>query len=370
MNKLMIIPKQIHVGYVNRNDTYTGKLAYVIYTDAKGVKRKQVSWDGWRDDKLTPLDTDNVPTSGFVLNKNGGGGRGGWNSRNEFIRVYDPRGFEFEISLANLLYILQETTSTKGKGLEGEFVYAWDGTSLVLLPVGTPEYVKSTEHSQLQSKKLTAKDMEVGHEYTTKNGNKLVYMGRGNFVDGGGYYFSVDKVVKDHIYALVTNGTYRFIRKGGFTHLGAKVSDSEYGDWVNVLKEFNKTRHHLDVKGLSFKPNQVIDGNHLAYRPLGDGKYGIYDISQKSNGRWGESHKETDYIYKYGEATFVDNKLIIDRLGNSNWWSGRDVHPLMVEDITPTSVTGEKWSKVKHFTYPEGYGALYLEFSDGKTLKI
>jgi hypothetical protein len=48
-----------------------------------------------------------------------------------YCRVYDPRGFEFEISIPNLLYILQECTSTKGKGLDGEFVYAWDGKDLV-----------------------------------------------------------------------------------------------------------------------------------------------------------------------------------------------------------------------------------------------
>jgi hypothetical protein len=41
----------------------------------------------------------------------------------QHIVVYDPRGFEFEISIPNLLYILQECTSTKGKGLDGEFVY-------------------------------------------------------------------------------------------------------------------------------------------------------------------------------------------------------------------------------------------------------
>jgi hypothetical protein len=51
------------------------------------------------------------------------------------VRVYDPRNFEFEISVANLLYILEETSSLKGKGLEGEFVYAWEGKELVLLPV-------------------------------------------------------------------------------------------------------------------------------------------------------------------------------------------------------------------------------------------
>jgi hypothetical protein len=39
-----------------------------------------------------------------------------------------PRGFEFEISIPNLLYILQECNSTKG--LDGEFVYAWDGKGI------------------------------------------------------------------------------------------------------------------------------------------------------------------------------------------------------------------------------------------------
>ena len=73
----MNIPKTIKVGYQKRGDTYTGKLAYVIYTDDKGKLRKEKSWQGWRDGKIKPSDFDNEPTSGFVLNKGvGGGGRG------------------------------------------------------------------------------------------------------------------------------------------------------------------------------------------------------------------------------------------------------------------------------------------------------
>jgi hypothetical protein len=41
----------------------------------------------------------------------------GWNARNEYIRVYDPRDFEFEISVSNLLFILRECNCNKGKGL-------------------------------------------------------------------------------------------------------------------------------------------------------------------------------------------------------------------------------------------------------------
>lgn len=47
MKSNLYIPKKIHVGFQKRSDTYTGKLAYVIYEDEKGVLRKQGSWDGW-----------------------------------------------------------------------------------------------------------------------------------------------------------------------------------------------------------------------------------------------------------------------------------------------------------------------------------
>ena len=93
------IPEKIKVGYQNRNDTYTKKLAYVIYYDEKGKLRKETSWNSWRDEKIEPDDFDNEPTRGFVLNKKVGGDRYGWNPRQTYTRVYDPRGFEFEICL-------------------------------------------------------------------------------------------------------------------------------------------------------------------------------------------------------------------------------------------------------------------------------
>lgn len=34
------IPEKIKVGYQKRQDTYTGKLSYIIYYDKKGVLRK------------------------------------------------------------------------------------------------------------------------------------------------------------------------------------------------------------------------------------------------------------------------------------------------------------------------------------------
>jgi hypothetical protein len=71
------IPDTIKVGFQNRQGTYTGKLAYVVYKDKKGVLRKEKSWNGWKDDKIPAQEFENVPTDGFVLNKKVGDHGGG-----------------------------------------------------------------------------------------------------------------------------------------------------------------------------------------------------------------------------------------------------------------------------------------------------
>jgi hypothetical protein len=127
MKTTIFIPEKINVGFQNRSDTYTKKLAYIIYFDQKGVLRKETSWNGWRDKSIDNIIYDNIPTSGFVLNKKVGDYVSDWNHRQAYVRVYDPRDFEFEITIENLLYILENASSIKGKGLEGEFTYGWDG---------------------------------------------------------------------------------------------------------------------------------------------------------------------------------------------------------------------------------------------------
>lgn len=176
----MFIPKQINVGYQERKDTYTNKLAYVIYFDEKGVLRKEKSWEGWRDKNIQNDIFENVPTSGFVLNKTAGGDRSHWNTRATYSRIYDPRGFEFEITIDNLLFILENTNSIKGKGLEGEFVYSWNGADLVLLPTSSPDYEDITAYSMLINNKtnITAKDLKIGALYNCKGNEKLVFLGK------------------------------------------------------------------------------------------------------------------------------------------------------------------------------------------------
>lgn len=176
----IFIPQKLKVGFNNRDDTYTKKLAYIIYYDNTGKLRKQISWENWRDKNIEPLEIDNTPISGFVLNKNVGGYQSYYNMRQAYIRVYDPRDFEFEITVPNLLYILENTSSIKGKGLEGDFVYGWDGTDLLLIPTSAPEYKELTNRANTlyNDKPISAKDLKVGYTYYKIDGTPLVYMGK------------------------------------------------------------------------------------------------------------------------------------------------------------------------------------------------
>ena len=100
------IPDKIKVGYQERKDTYSKKLAFVTYYDEDNQVRQVNSFNGWIYKSIQTDDLTNIPTEGFVLNKHVGGGGGGWNARKSYIRMFDPRGFEIELGIENILYIL------------------------------------------------------------------------------------------------------------------------------------------------------------------------------------------------------------------------------------------------------------------------
>jgi hypothetical protein len=179
MRNDVFIPEKINVGFQKRDGTYTGKLAYVVYFDNKGVLRKEKSWQSWRDKNIPNEIYENKPTEGFVLNKKVGGTKCHWNPRQTYVRVYDPRGFEFELTVPNLLYILENTSSIKGKGLEGEFVYGYSGTDLVLIPTSSPDYEELMDfNAKLKTENPKAKDLVLGGTYLDNKNQELIYMGR------------------------------------------------------------------------------------------------------------------------------------------------------------------------------------------------
>jgi len=232
LNTTIFIPKTIKVGYQNRNDTYTKKLAYIIYYDQKNVLRKQKSWEGWRDKNIEPQEFVNEPTSGFVLNKKTGDYKSDWHHRKAYIRVYDPRNFEFEITVENLLFILENTSSIKGKGLEGQFIYGWSGKDLILIPTESPDYKELVKYNEIIHEKnyVKVKDLVLGGTYKTKSNEEYIYMGRFD-------YYKEEYDYNNKVNINKYGGRCNYVRinvNKGKHHYFVRKDDEDY-KWFNIL---------------------------------------------------------------------------------------------------------------------------------------
>ena len=253
MNDGCFIPKNIKVGYQEREDTYSGKLAYVIYYDEKNKLRKETSWENWRDKKIPVDEFENECLEGFVLNKKAGDYHGDWfSNRQAYIRVFDPRGFEIEITLNNLLYILENCDSVKGKGLSGRFCYGWMGTDLILLPECSAGYKESRKYTDTLygNKKVKKSELKIGQTYIMRGNNKVVYLGYQNYFsnhrsygvcknecDGIYYGKSHYFVDVDDVKTWNDKDAYHYFRRtDNFNPIA--ISDEEY-DCSNVMQELN-----------------------------------------------------------------------------------------------------------------------------------
>jgi len=411
MNTQLFVPKKIKVGYNERPDTYTKRLAYIIYYDNKGKLRKEASWNSWIDkgcdgkeyqyvdgryttvvnpDKVRgplPIDNfDNVPTEGFVLNKKAGDYGTGWNHRQAKCRVYDPRNFEFEITIENLLFILEHATSTKGKGLEGKFIYGWDGKDLVLLPEDCPEYKSAVNFTSLQSEKIGVKDLVIGHIYQTKRQENLIYLGKYT-------YYPVEWLKDGNSKGLVEKKGYFFLPEdrsfsnlkilSGLTSLATKVSDEEIHDFAKVMDQLQRWKYFS-------KPKSLIDINSLIKERITDvftketnyhhylktlpyrqeGNYFIqYTISveqetittPREGGGWNYRQPTGKYIYTPtpSKAISIKNGSILQE----------DIYYRRVRDrVVVGELLGQKMSEEK-LNSLEFYN-LKIEFENGNTIDI
>lgn len=309
MNKNLYIPTKLKVGYQSRNDTYTGQLAYVIYYDNNNVLRKQTSWESWRDSAIPTNDFDNVPTAGFVLNKKVGGYKSDWNYRQAHIRVFDPRGFEFEISVENLLFILAESNCDKGKGLDGDFVYAWDKTDLVLLPVNSLAYQNSTNFTSLtKASAIGVKALIEGATYLDKDAMKCVFLGKRTVYGPQACY--------PYLFYYPDSKAYLFRKDSKYIK---KLEDpSCHLDYSNLVNTFLNSTCGSPIKKIVIKDSgkYLVSGNYLTWAEVKNGDnfylYGVYtsDIKNKRN--------YSNNIYSPTLVCIENKQLIFQYLSSNN----------------------------------------------------
>lgn len=266
MNSNLYIPERVNIGFNARSDTYTNKLAYIIYWDEKGVLRKETSWQNWRSKDIEPEAYDNKPLSGFVLNKKVGGvGYSSWNPRQTYSRIYDPRGFEFEITVPNLLFILENCGSQPGKALDGEFVYAWSGTELILLPVISQTYKESQTFTEIQGRSVKTKDYIGGRIYCDKSRNKLTYLGRWPYYNyiAGGWRVKTKQGKAYHIF-LDDKGNHLTDVK-----IATCIQEEPVDNFGELCSDYYMSASGSPVIGMEIRQSQGVTGNTITCNETG-----------------------------------------------------------------------------------------------------
>jgi hypothetical protein len=118
---------------------------------------------------------ENSPTAGFRVTSDVR--RVYWGGGNVVWRVHDPRGWELEISSANLFALVQTVGLGVGGLIPGSCVWARDGAANVLLPVTSPEYAAALQGAE-GLRPLKAAGRVAGATYALTDGREVVYAGR------------------------------------------------------------------------------------------------------------------------------------------------------------------------------------------------
>lgn len=267
----LFVPTKCRVGFQEREGTFTKKLAYVIYYGPKGDLRKEKSWTGWChkpgdstgygknahkvSEDVAPYDFENVPTSGFVLNK--GHTRYSWShfgGKSSVIRIYDPRGIEFEITPENLVALMMHTDCSK-REIQGELVYAWNRGDLMLLPCSSDEYKAAMSFTVLQGKRVSARDLKEGFTYITKKEDHVVYLGRHKWYEVKREYYEDAARVgkKHHIFCDLEGKNFRPVKSVTST-VAAQASESHHEQYSKWVDKYLKSPEANGIVGWEKRP--------------------------------------------------------------------------------------------------------------------
>jgi hypothetical protein len=295
MENDLFIPTKLKVGFIEDSSTFTGKLAYVIYYDEKGKIRKEPSWNNWRDHKIEAIELDNTPMLGYMLNR--GVERYGYHgSGRSMIRIHDPRDFEFEISIDNLVGILMNNDVSK-RDIQGECVFAWSGSDLILLPVNSEEYKTSQKYTEKQSGKVSTKELIKGATYVKKKDHTHYrYLGHFEWFDytektslkqtvskGKKHLFYTDVQKRDDNYHLIDE--YEIVIAPMNTSLLSEcVAPDVDQNYPNVKKQFEDSVNSAEFTGFR---EELITAD---------------DLRKKDNG-WYHRDSAKSFCLKFGENT-------------------------------------------------------------------
>lgn len=153
----------------------------VNYVDNKTNQRLRDKIDDWASygagskTKLNSIIIDNTPMTGFRISRSQI--NAGWYQTPDFIRVEDPRGFEVDITIPNMIMLTDNNILDNGEIMQ-ECIWGRDNAINVLLPVNSTPYKEAIQNTDRQTTHVHVSKLKLGDHVVLKNGMKGRYMGK------------------------------------------------------------------------------------------------------------------------------------------------------------------------------------------------
>ena len=184
------LPEKLYCGFQQRT-TDNLPLAYMVpATSGSAFDKKKESITKWSNQTtynpvskkyetvsgLEPATFDNEPSYGFKLSKSVTR-NSYWGSKNIVVRIEDPRGFELEITINNLLKLM-ENNIVENAEIMAECVWGCDGSNNVLLSVNSDPYIVAVANTERMNKKVGNKQVLPGMKLILQSGVTITYYGK------------------------------------------------------------------------------------------------------------------------------------------------------------------------------------------------
>lgn len=194
-----------------------------------------------------------------------------YSTSNKLARIFDPDGFELEISIANLIDLMLFTTIEYGE-IKSELIWARDGANNWLLPTDTDMFRRALREGQTL-------EAEIGDRVIGNHGNEYVYLGRGHiqniFPAGTERFVPVDELDNANFWDERAGGKWKLESDRVVTHPATGKSSHVYA----LVKKSSGgvTKIHLETRQKPMKitailgtSDIVVDENTVCY---GSGTY-------------------------------------------------------------------------------------------------
>lgn len=175
------IPQTVYVGFQGRRAVDEVPLGFMTpYDTTKAGQKRQQTVDqwakGWGSNKtFNSVVLENVPMIGFKIGRAIRRSRS-WGGNASYVRIEDPRGFELEISIENMVMVMDQNIVEDGEIMQ-ECVWGRDGGKNILLPTNSEPYQASLNTTKRLNSVLSLKDVKAGSKVKLVTGETGIYYG-------------------------------------------------------------------------------------------------------------------------------------------------------------------------------------------------